>query len=279
MRNERTRSRLYLIVAGLASLGLLSGCQWLEARDNLNKGVNAYSASNYSLAAEHFQTALELDPDIPNAELYLAMAYARQHIPNFATPENERLAEQAVATYESVLEKDPTNGTAIGGLASIYQNQDRLEEAREWYLRHAEVDPDNPDAHYSAGSINWHIIGNEAPELVYGPEDKLPMTPEEEAMSEEEYAAHVEAQQQRWRSLMEEGQQALDRALELDPDYEDAMTFKNLLYRMEAGLISEDTEDEELLARRAELLALADEWLNKANETRQRLLEEQQNAL
>lgn len=275
MKDSKTRSRLYLGVIGLVSFGLLSGCQWLEARDNLNKGVAAYGASNYSLAAEHFQTALELDPDLPNAELYLAMAYAQQYIPNFATPENELLAEQAIATYESVLEKDPANPTAIGGLASIYQNQDKLEEAREWYLRQVEVSPEDPVAHYSAGSIIWHIVGNIAPELALSdPTAALPLTAEEEAMSEEEYAAHIAERNAEIMTLVEDGQQALDRALELDPNYEDAMTFKNLLYRIEANMIPEDTENEQDLARREELIALAEEWIAEANAARVRNQEE-----
>ena len=48
------------------------------------------------------------------------------------------------------------------------------------------------------------------------------------------------------------------------------MSYKNLLYRQAAELIPEDTEDEEALAQREELLAMADEWFNRALETRQR---------
>jgi hypothetical protein len=113
-----------------------------------------------------------------------------------------------------------------------------------------------------------------APELVYGPDAALPLTAAEEAMSEEELDAAQAAKRQEILTLIEEGQQALDRALELDANYEDAMTFKNLLYRMLGNMIPEDTEDEEELARRDELFAQADEWYTAAAEARQRAAEE-----
>lgn len=81
----------------------------------------------------------------------------------------------------------------------------------------------------------------------------------------------VERSQEELTNLIEEGQQALDQALVLDPEYEDAMTYKNLLYREAAGLIPEDSEEEIALAEREELLAQADTWFNKAMETRKML--------
>ena len=49
----------------------------------------------------------------------------------------------------------------------------------------------------------------------------------------------------------------------LNPDYEDAMTYKNLLYREKARL--SESEDE-----KKQLIAQADEWFNKALETRKK---------
>ena len=62
---------------------------------------------------------------------------------------------------------------------------------------------------------------------------------------------------------VDEGLTNLDKALALNPDYEDAMTYKNLLYREKARL--SDTEDD-----KKRLTAMADEWFNKALETRKK---------
>lgn len=268
------QNKFRVAVVGLLSLALLGGCNWLGARDNMNKGVQAYSASNFTAAADFFSTAMELDPEVPNAELYLALSYAGQFIPNFPTPENNQVASQAIATYESVLTKEPTNTTAIAGLAAIYQGQDDLDSAREYYLLQAEISPEDPVAQYSVGSINWNLAGNIVPSLVFPDAPPLPLTAEQEAMSEEELAADLSAQRERILTLIEEGQQALTLSLELNPDYEDAMTFKNLLYRMAAEMIPADSEDEEALVRKEELVAQADDWFAQALETRARNAED-----
>lgn len=263
------RQKKFLLAVGLLSLGMLGGCNWLRARDSLNKGVQAYGASNYPSAVEFFTAALEADPEVPNAELYLGLSYAGQFIPNFSTPENDRFAELAIETYESVLQREPENATAIGGLAAIYQSQLELDSAREYYQRWAQVSPEDATAHYSAGSINWHMLNISNPELTTGdPAASLPLTADQEAMNEEELAGDMAARRLEIAALVESGHQALDRAIELDPNYEDALTMKNLIYRISANMIPEDSEDESELARREELIALADEWFEEANQAR-----------
>ena len=49
----------------------MSGCNQLEARDQLNKGVDAYKSAHYDEAIEHFQKATQLDPKLPMAKTYL----------------------------------------------------------------------------------------------------------------------------------------------------------------------------------------------------------------
>lgn len=233
--------KLFFVLSGFLSLSIL-GCDYLGARDNLNKGVRAYGESDYQGAAEFFREATALDPELTEAELYLGMAYLQQFVPGQVGPDNQRNADMAIQTFESVLQRDPNNTTAMAGLASIYQNTNQIDLARASYVRQAEIAPDDPVAHYSVGSVNWMMVFNKTVER----------DPEEIA------------------SLIEEGQMHLDRALELRGNYEDAMSYKNLLYRQAAELIPEDTEDEEALAQREELLAMADEWFNRALETRQR---------
>jgi tetratricopeptide (TPR) repeat protein len=235
------QSRLHTGLVAVALLPALAGCSgfsdWFHARDNMNNGVRAFSATNYASAAEYFQAALEYDPDVPNGELYLGLSYFQQFIPGLETPENQRFADQAIEVLEGILETEPLNPTAIAALASIYQNRLELERAREYYVLQTEARPDDPVAYYGIGSLNWIILN----------------TPDAEEMSVEEKAA-----------LIEEAQEYLDKALELDPLYENAAIYKNLQYREASYLIPEDTEDEELIARREELEALADEWYDRA---------------
>ena len=67
---------------------------------------------------------------------------------------------------------------------------------------------------------------------------------------------------------IDEGLANLDKALALNPDYDDAMTYKNLLYRQKAERA--DGEDE-----KKKLTEMADEWFNKGLETRKKNAEKQ----
>jgi tetratricopeptide (TPR) repeat protein len=67
--------------------------------------------------------------------------------------------------------------------------------------------------------------------------------------------------------VLEEGEKMLGKALEVNPNYEDAMAYMNLLYRERADY-SESKEEYD------KFVAMADEWVQKTLDTRQRVLEE-----
>ena len=98
-----------LAVATLSLLTMVTGCSKLQARDQLIKGVQAYKNAKFEEAIDHFQNAENLDPQLANAPLYLATAYAQQVVPDANTPENTKNAQLAVNAYQQVLIKDPND--------------------------------------------------------------------------------------------------------------------------------------------------------------------------
>ncbi len=233
--------RTKLMFAFLGFFALASaGCAKLQARDNLNKGVRAFRNAKYEEAVVFFQEAVKLDPELTNAELYLATAYSQQFIPGAMSEDNQKYADMAIKTFGDVIQREPDNVSAIAGLASIYQNTNQFQKAREFYLKNSQLDPTNPIPFYAVGSVNWIVVFDK----------NAPPPPEEQS------------------KLVDEGLQSLDKALQLDPEYEDAMTYKNLLFREKARLA--ETEEE-----RTQLVAQADEWFTKALETRKRKAEKQ----
>jgi tetratricopeptide (TPR) repeat protein len=112
-----------------------TGCAKLQARDHLNKGVQAYKNSKFEQAIDHFQQAVALDPTLINARLYLATAYAQQYIPGADTPDNNRYAEQAIDQYKQVLQVDPKNINSIKGIAYLYLQMKKFDLAKEYYKK------------------------------------------------------------------------------------------------------------------------------------------------
>src|SRR5260370_35899276 len=89
---------LRLLTLAAVALALFSsvGCDKLRARDQLNKGVKSYKDNHYEQAIDHFQQAVQLDPTLINARMYLATAYVSQYIPQVDSHDNLRIAQQAI---------------------------------------------------------------------------------------------------------------------------------------------------------------------------------------
>jgi len=147
------RASVVLFAALVILLG--TGCNKLRARDQLNKGVQAYKNAKYEQAIDHFQQSVSLDPSLINARLYLATAYAQQYIPGADTPDNNRNAEQAIDQYKKVLETDAKNINSIKGIAYLYLQMKKFDLAKDFYKRASGADPNDPEPYYSVGVIDW----------------------------------------------------------------------------------------------------------------------------
>ena len=104
------------VVALVALVGGTAGCKvWdqLLARDQLNKGVNAFRNANYPRAVEHFKRAIQLNPDFINARLYLASAYMSQYVPGAESEENKRHAQAATDGFQEVLNRDAKDRKSV----------------------------------------------------------------------------------------------------------------------------------------------------------------------
>jgi tetratricopeptide (TPR) repeat protein len=253
----------------LAGLVVLfgTGCDKLKSRDRLNKGVQAYKNAKYQEAIDNFKTAIALDPTNPNARLYLATAYMTQWIPGAESPENNQLADEAKREFLEVLSKDPNDKVALASLASLSYNQSgslqgdaknaKLDEARDWNLKLIQADPQNKEAYYSIGVISWSrwypALGKARAELGMKPEDPGPI-------KDKKVRESLKAQ---FSGVIEEGIQSLSKAIEIDPEYDDAMAYLNLLIRERADL-AETAEQ-----YKAEV-QVADDWVQKALDTKKK---------
>ncbi len=250
----------------LALLAFASGCEKLKARDALNKGVQAYKATKYEEAAKKFQEAIEYDSTFEVARLYLATSFMSQWIPGADSPENKALAQKAEDQFKVVLEKDPKNKLAIESIASMRYNQanaftsleDKLrvmDDAKTWYGKLIEVDPNNAKAYYSLGVIawsKWYPQYKQAREKA-GMKQEDPGPIKDKKIREELKANYSD--------LVAEGIKNLDMAVDKDKEYDDAMAYLNLLIRERADL-AENPDDYK------KDIATADNWVQKALEAK-----------
>ena len=246
------------VLAGVALALLLSatGCSKLRARDQLNQGVQAYKASHFETAEQHFRNAIDLDPELRVAQLYLATACFSQYAPGVDSADNMKKANCAIEQYLHVLEVDPGNVLSAKGLASIYFNMKKWDEAKKWNEKAISLDPRDPENYYSVAVIEWtqSYLPRKEKRLAAGiNDDKLPI-------KDKKLCAEVkEMNEQR----VNDGIEKLNKAMSLRKDYEDAMSYLNLLYRERADIQCGDEE-----ARKADL-DKADELVAKVMDIKQ----------
>lgn len=246
-------SRLPVITSAILLL-LLSpslGCNRLKARDQLNKGVQAYKNARFEDAINHFQEAIDLDPSLPTAKLYLATAYAQQVVPNVTTPENLKNANSAIALYQEVLNKNPEDMGSLKGIAALYLNIGKPDLAKEYQKKVLAIKPDDADANYTIGYIDWKAAYNNAIPM----RNKLGQQDDGSAIKDKNACTELAGQNQ---ALVDEGIEALQKAIAARPDYSDAMAILNLTYRRKAEI--ECGNDD---ARKADI-AKADALVQKA---------------
>ena len=259
------KKTLSLICLGAFVL-LGTGCDKLKSRDELNQGVAAFKGAKYAAAVGHFKTSVDLDPKNMNGRLYLATAYMQQYIPGADSPENLQMAKASKEEFQKVLDQVPNDKLALASLASLAYQQaqgvpeleekfKRLNEAKEWYLKLVAADPQNKEAYYSLGVIDWAetypVRTTARVKLGMKPEDPGPI--KDKKVKEELRARNM--------PMVEDGIKQLSKAIEVDPNYDDAMAYLNLMYRERADL----ADTKEGFIKDSEM---ADSWVQKSLDTK-----------
>jgi len=255
MKGPARISALAVTLAGMVVS--MSGCSQLEARDQLNKGVDAYKSARYEEAIDHFQRATQLDPSLPMAKTYLATALAQNVVPGLDTVENQKTANQAISIFQQVLDKDPNDVNSMKQIAGIYFSTKNLDQAKEWQKKVLVADPKDPEAAYTIGVIDWTKAHENTLQAL------------QNAGLNDDGKGNVKAPKKVMDPLSKENAPLVDEALQYlnqavanRPNYDDAMQYLNLVYRKKADVDFGNTPAVN------QDLAEAQDWTSKAMSTR-----------
>ncbi len=246
-----------LAAATIMLVASATGCKRLEARDQLNKGVEAYKEARYEEAIDHFQRAVNLDPTYPMTRTYLATAYAQEVVPGLDTPENEKHAQMAIDEFQKVLAADPGDTTALKQIATMYYDLKKFDLAKQWQLNVLNADPKDEAADYTIGVIDWTQAYANAVKALQGA--GMQDDSQGNARMPQKVCRQIQDEN---TPLVTEGLRYLQDAVNIRPSDDEAMVYLNLMYRRKADLDCTDAD-----ARKADL-AQADAWREKALGTR-----------
>lgn len=259
-----------VVVALAGGLAGVAGCNKLRARDLLNQGVKAYKVAQFDQAEEDFKQAAELDPTLKTARIYLATAYASQFVPGSPAPDNLQYGHEAIAQFKKVLDSDPNNLSAIDGIGSMLYNlgttpfnETLLNEAKQYHEKHIQLQPGAAQPYYWVGVIDWTLAFHANRDMrqnynshVKRKKDAITFNDPLPAKLRDQFAS-------KYGQTVDEGIQDVKKAIQLRPDYADAMAYLNLLYRQKADMVASKDE-------RASLLKQADQLVNEVKEIKQK---------
>ncbi len=140
-------------------------------------------------------------------------------------------------------------------MPDLDQKLKKLDEAKEWYLKLIAADPQNKEGFYSLAVIDWvkwYAAWMKArADLGLKPEEPGPL-------KDKKVKADLQTQ---YSAIIDDGIKNLQKALDIDPNYDDAMAYMNLLIREKADL--DDTPEQ----YKADT-DTADKWVQKALDTK-----------
>ncbi len=246
-----------MVVAATLALCVLAAAQCQPGvKAEMNAGAAQYRAARYEDAITHFRAAVTQDPSCTVAHLYLGTALAQLYIPGADTPDNIANAEAAIREFQQVLAAEPNNKDGLSGIAALNFQMKRFQQARRDYQRVADADANDAEAYYAIGIIDWTESYKARMEARAG----LKMKPDQ-PMDDLSVCYGL---RDRFAATVDEGMKMLTRALEIRPDYDDAMAYMNLLYREKADYECGD------MAARDKDLQQANKWVDLTMATKKR---------
>jgi tetratricopeptide (TPR) repeat protein len=150
---------------------------------------------------------IQLDPQDPDN--YFALAKIREDAGDY--PKAEEVLLQAKQAR-------PNDPQVYLQLAGFYNRQEEFEKTIEALTQRAAIEPNNPEAYYTISTYYW--------DKAY--RDFRLKEPEK-------------------RGFVLKGIEQIDKALQLKPDYMEALTYKNLLLRLQANLEKDQATQSALL--------------------------------
>ena len=275
MKLSQTRAALFALA--LVALGVHTGCIGrIRAKNQLNEGARAYKAGHFKEAEEHFRRAAELDPEQKNTDFFIARAIQSQYKPGVETPENKAIAEQAIQQYQEVLKRDPTNELAYSSIAYLYGATGQEQKQLGWITQRANDEAAPGDKRAQALTVLASKKWNCSYTITEQAGNKQTVMRENRAFVQ--YKKPTEQKDfDQARQCVTEGLALAEKAISLDPNNEQAWSYKtNLL--LEMGKLDEMDGKTDQAAQDRKQAAEAQERTARLSDENKKKKEEQEKA-
>ncbi|MFN2455498.1 MAG: hypothetical protein ABR577_14890 [Pyrinomonadaceae bacterium] len=261
---------LSLILAAILSASGCSAVNNIRAKSQLNDGARAYGAGHFAEAQQHFEQALELNPEQKNAPFFIARSIHAQFKPGVDTPENMAKATGAIDAYQKVLQQDPNNEEAYKAVASLYGTLKEEKKQRDWIMARATQESASPDKRsdaYTYIASQDATCSNTITEL---PANK-PIVQKDGKPTVQYRKPQDPKDFEKAMQCTTEGMEFIEKAISLDPNNETAWSAKTTLL-LELSKLAEmqgDANKKAAYSKQADAARQETARLNKLNQEKE----------
>ena len=274
MHRERSFSRRRAAAAALVALALIAtGCNKLKARQEIKKGNDFFKAGQYQTANASYQEALRLDPEEKKLHKNIGLAYMGMYQPGSKHAKDLEYAAKAIEHLKIYSEAFPNDRKAREFLVSMYLSTERFDEAISFYQNMVQENPKDVKAMQSLAQM--YFKKGDVDNALQWLRKRLDAETTNEAKAEVYYFIGVQAWDRSYNfpdidpvernRVVDEGIDALNKALQVKPEYFEALSYLNLLYREKAKIDPDPV-------KKQEYTDTANRYLQQALELRKKAL-------
>jgi tetratricopeptide (TPR) repeat protein len=176
----------------------------LQANHHFQNANQLFKDKKYRDAIEEYETALELNPELKQAYLYLGESYKQLYRPMDENERNVERAEKALDALQKAYAANPENSQVIHSLADMHDKLRNFEEAEKLFLKILERDPTNMSNYYVLAEFYKRYAGENDEE-------------EEEGEGEDGQAAEEGVETREGKTPYEKAEEMYLRRIETDP--------------------------------------------------------------
>ncbi len=205
----------------------------------IKQANEAYQKEEWATALQHYVRARSIDPSFPELGRMIGYSQIGLYVPEDKTPGNEAHADAAISELSAYLKNRPDDRIARDALINMYLNANRTSQAIDYFRNYLTDHPADLEAVKSIAtlyakqgdfneSLNWYekitLLDAKNPEsfYIFG------------VVCYEKVSKNPPADPNEKRAIIERGKGALQHAIDMKPDYFEAMAYLNLLWRQQA---------------------------------------------
>ena len=263
---KRAATTAILLLAAIA----FSGCNKLKSKQEIKRGNDFLKAAQYQPALAAYQEALRLDPGETKLHKHIGIAYMGMYQPGSKHPKDLEFAQKAIDNLKQYVAAYPDDTKSLEYLVSMYLNTERFDDAINFYQ--TELLKRNPkDAKAMQSLAMLYFKKGDFDNGVKWLKERLNVVTATDEKAEVYYLIGVQAWDRSYNfpdvdpavraQIVDEGMQALNKAVEMKPDYFEAISYINLLYREKAKMETDP-------AKKQEYTDQANKYLQQALEMR-----------